>query len=160
MTLPGVPYTVLLSCFHAVHLSPPCMSMITTYRSVAAIIFGIVAGAVLSILTDTILEQSGIAPSVADQLENGSPTWILILATVYRSIYTAVSGYLGAALAPSRPMRHAMILGGIAFVANLAGGIAMWEYGQHWYPAALAVLAIPSALYGGKLHMKKNARAA
>ncbi len=127
-------------------------------RSIGAILAGILVGAVLSIATDTILEQTGIIPSIAEQMANGSPTWFLILAIIYRTIYTVFSCYLGARLAPNYPMRHAIILGVIAFLANLGGTIGMWSLGQHWYPIILTILALPSALVGGRLVAKQNSK--
>jgi hypothetical protein len=49
----------------------------------------------------------------------------LIAAIIYRSLYTVLSGYIGALIAPSHPMRYAVALGCIALLANLAGAIAM-----------------------------------
>lgn len=123
-------------------------------RSLLVILAGIVIGAVLSVGTDAVLEATGVFPSLADQQANGSPWWVLAIATVYRNAYTIVSGYVGAKIAPRAPMLHAKILGVIAVVANAAGGVAMWELGQHWYPVALAVCAFPCAWYGGKLAAK------
>ena len=125
--------------------------MKTVLRGIAAIVAGVLIGAFLSILTDTILEQTGIVPSVADQMANGSPTWFLIAATIYRCFYTVLSGYLGAKIAPSHPMRYAIALGCIALLANFAGVIAMWSLGQNWYPIILTILALPCAWYGGRL---------
>lgn len=124
-------------------------------RSIGAILAGIVSGAVLSVATDSFIEASGVVPSFADQFAHGSPAWFLALAIVYRSAYTVVGGYVGAALAPYHPMRHAMILGVLGVIANLAGGAAMLDHGQTWYPVALAALAFPSAWLGGRWRMSR-----
>ena len=133
------------------------MSLKTILRGIAAILAGIVLGAILSILTDLAFEKTGLVPPVAEQMANGSPTWFLIAAIIYRSLYTVLSGYIGALIAPSHPMRYAVVLGCIALLANLAGAIAMWSLGQNWYPIILTILAFPCAYWGGSLFMKRSA---
>lgn len=132
------------------------MQFTTLLKSLGAILAGIIAGAVLSTVTDALIEATGIVPGLADQYANGSPSWFLILAIIYRSLYTVLSGYIGARLAPVYPIRHAVILGVIAVLANLGGTIAMWSHGQNWYPIALTILAFPSAWWGGKLFVKQK----
>lgn len=66
---------------------------------------------------------------------------------------------LTALLAPTRPMRHALAGGVLGVLANLAGLIATWnagpQFGPHWYPIALTVLALPSAWAGGFLRERQ-----
>lgn len=124
------------------------------FRSIGVIFLGIAIGAILSVATDFILENTGVFPSFAEQQANGSPTWLLLWATLYRTIYTILGCYVAACLAPNHPMRHAMILGILGFIANIAGGIAMWHLGQHWYPIALAILSLGAGWVGGMLAKK------
>jgi hypothetical protein len=35
-------------------------------------------------------------------------------------------------------MAHALALGALGVVANIAGAWVNWSYGNHWYPIALA----------------------
>jgi hypothetical protein len=51
-------------------------------------------------------------------------TWMVVTATIYRSIYTVGGGYITAALAPNRPMRYVMILGIIGTVAGILAAIS------------------------------------
>ncbi len=132
------------------------MHLKTLLKSIGSILAGMILGAVLSITTDTILETTGLFPSFAEQQANGSPTWLLLWATLYRTIYTVLGCYLCARLAPNNPMRHAIILGILGFIANIAGGIAMWHLGQHWYPIMLAVLSLGAGWVGGQLRMVKK----
>ena len=80
---------------------------------------------------------------------------ILALATIYRTIYGVMGAYVAAWLAPYRPMLHALVLGAIGFFVSILGTAVTWnkgpEYGQHWYPITLIVLAIPTAWVGAKL---------
>ena len=50
-------------------------------------------------------------------------TWMVVTATVYRSIFMVAGGYLTAALAPDRPMRYVTVLGVIGIVAGSLGAI-------------------------------------
>lgn len=135
------------------------MKLTSILRGIAAILAGVVIGAVLSIITDTIFEKAGLVPSIADQMANGSPTWFLIAGIIYRSLYTVLSGYIGAWIAPSHPMRYALALGCIALAANFAGTVAMWSYGQNWYPIILTIFALPCAWWGGELYLKHKMHA-
>jgi hypothetical protein len=55
-------------------------------------------------------------------------------------------------------MRHALVMGGIGFVLSMAGGIAMWDMGAHWYPIALALSSVPCAWAGAILCIKYSAQ--
>ena len=80
-------------------------------------------------------------------------------------IYGVFGSYVTARLAPSRPMLHALILGVIGAAASVAGAVMAWnrvaEFGPHWYPLALIVLALPESWLGGQLWvMQLRARTA
>jgi hypothetical protein len=113
-------------------------------RSAVAILAGLAAVVALSIGTDRVLTGLGTFPPM-------DSTPMLIAATVYRSVYAIVGGYLAARLAPEQPMLHAIILGMIGFAIALFGCIIMWHLGNHWYPIALVLTAIPCTWLGGKL---------
>ncbi len=80
---------------------------------------------------------------------------LLLLATVYRTIYGIGGSYITARLAPNRPMAHVMVLGFAGLAATTLGTVATWNkgpaYGPHWYPITLMVLALPTAWLGGRL---------
>ncbi len=127
-------------------------------KSIGAILTGFIAVFVLSVGTDIILEKLGVFPP---QGEPGSHAWwMLFLALIYRTIYAAVGGYVTATLAPSRPMRHAIILGVIGLVFAILGSIANWDNAiassGTWYPIALIILTMPSVWLGGKLRNRRR----
>lgn len=122
-------------------------------KSVAAIIVGFLTVAVLSVLTDFILEQTGIFPSYTSQISAGSSVWVLALALIYRSIYAVLGGFVAAKLSP-KPMRDVKILAVLGTIGGIAGVIGGWSYGNQWYPIALAATAYPLVWYGGKLAAK------
>ena len=122
-----------------------------TLQSIGAVLAGAVASIVVTLATDAALHKAGVFPPVGQPASDGP----LALATAYRTIYGVAGAYLTARLAPSRPMLHVMILGGLGFIASLAGAVATWNkmeiYGPHWYPVALVVLALPQSWLGGWL---------
>jgi len=120
----------------------------TYVKSAGAILAGMVAGALLSVGTDFIMEKTGVFPSPG---QASLSWWMLLLALFYRGIYTMLSGYVTALLAPDNPVRHAIILGIIGFAITLLGSIANWEKSAAWYPVALILITLPCTWAGGML---------
>lgn len=104
--------------------------------------------------TDLVLERLGVFPPPEQGLHI---TWMVVTATIYRSIYTVVGGYITAALAPDPPMRYVIILGLIGLTLGTLGAIVTipMKLGPAWYPIALAVLALPCVWLGGKLRTRR-----
>ena len=119
-------------------------------KGIGAVLAGIVFIVVTHTVTDLVLEKLGIFTPPEQGLHI---TWMVVTATIYRSIFTVGGGYLTAALAPDRPMLYAVILGLFGIVASTAGAIVMIprDLGPTWYPIALIVLALPCTWLGGKL---------
>lgn len=118
-------------------------------RSALALLTGIVIGIVLSTATDFGLHAIGLTPSPKDRWPNN----LLVLATTYRTVYGILASYVIARLAPNRPMGHALVAGTLGMIVSMLGAIAAWSTtaGQHWYPVALALTALPTAWMGAKL---------
>jgi hypothetical protein len=120
-------------------------------RSIGALLAGFVVVVILSLGTDLVLHASGIFPPWGQPMSDA----LFLLATIYRTIYGVAGGYITARLAPNRRMMHALIGGCIGLVLSTVGAVATWnkgpEFGSHWYPVALVVLAMPTAWLGGKL---------
>lgn len=120
-----------------------------TLKSILAVVAGFLTIAVLSIVTDTILEMTHVFPPLTEK----SADWMLVLALVYRCIYSVLGGYVVARLAPSRPMKHIVILIILGTIVGTLGAFANWDksVGQEWYPILLVVLSIPAVWWGGKV---------
>ena len=120
-------------------------------RSMLALLAGVVVGIVLSVGTDVGLHAIGVAPAQSERW----PNQLLSLATVYRSIYGVIGAYVIARLAPNRLMGHALVAGALGLVVSTLGAAATWSstIGQHWYPATLALTALPTAWIGAKLRI-------
>jgi drug/metabolite transporter (DMT)-like permease len=133
---------------------------IDTWKSIGAVLAGILVGAVLSLGTDVVLHAAHIFPPWDQPASNA----LLLLATAYRTVYSIAGSYVTARLAPSHPMLHALVLGALGLVVCIVGAVVTWNkgpaFGPRWYPVALIVLAMPQCWVGGKLYeMQLRARA-
>jgi hypothetical protein len=116
-------------------------------RSVLAVAAAIVANTALSLAVDQLLHVLGVYPPWGQPMYEPA---LNLLALAYRLVLGVAAGYLVARLAPSAPMRHAVILGVIATALGTLGVIAALtqDLGPAWYPIALAVLAYPTVRIG------------
>lgn len=123
-------------------------------KSIGAVVVGFISVALLSVLTDFILESAGILAPASNP--SATVPWMLALALGYRSVYTIMGGYITAKLAPRHPTRHVvalMILGGIGGIAGAIGG---WSLGNHWYPVLLAITGPLFVWLGGWLYIRSS----
>jgi hypothetical protein len=119
-------------------------------RSVLAVVGGLVAIFAASMAMDELMYALGVFPRPpAISYDTGA----YLIATGYRAAIGVGGCWIAARLAPSRPMRHALILGGIGVLLSLAGVAASMtmEMGPIWYPVALVVVTPPAAWLGGRL---------
>ena len=121
-------------------------------RYAGAFIAGFATVAVLSMLTDAVLHSTGIYPTDGSVGSDAN----LAFALAYRTAFTVLGGYIAARLAPANGLRMSVILGIVGTLAATAGAVAMWSVGHHWYPVALAALALPSTALGGWLFTRAS----
>jgi hypothetical protein len=124
-------------------------------QSIGALFAGFVVVVALSLGVDVIMHKSGVFPPWGDPMSDR----LFLLATVYRVFFGVVGSYVTARLAPNRPLRHSLLGGLIGLAVSIVGAVATWnrgpEFGPHWYPAALAVLALPQSWLGGILRQRQ-----
>lgn len=123
-------------------------------RSILALVVGIAAGIILTLITDAVLHKVGFFPP----LGQWTPSGPLAVATAYRCIYGILGAYIVAWLAPNKPMLHALISGALGVIASAAGAAVTWNknYGPHWYAIALIITALPCAWVGGKIRLAQK----
>jgi hypothetical protein len=121
----------------------------TLGRSVWAVAAGFLTVVAGSLGLDVIMHATGVFPPWGQPMSDGLFAW----ATVYRLVITVLGGYVTAVLAPRNPIGHALVLGGVGFVAAALGAATTWnqgpEFGPKWYPILLVVTAIPCTWLGG-----------
>ena len=118
-------------------------------RSIVAVVAGFLAVAGLSLATDQLFHVLEIYPPWGQPMYD---TGQILLALLYRIVYTLLGGFITARLAPRAPMRHVMILALIGVVAGTAGAIVaitQADLGPDSYPIAIAVTAFPCTWLGG-----------
>jgi hypothetical protein len=120
-------------------------------RSVGALLSGFIVVVVLSLGTDQLMRVLGLFPPLDQPMHHSG---LLILAFAYRSIYVILGSYIVARFAPYAPMHHALVSGLIGLFLSIAGAIAQWNLGSHWYPIAIVLSSLPYAWLGGVLHRR------
>jgi hypothetical protein len=119
-------------------------------KSIGAILAGLVFIFLSHSGMDLLLESVGIFTPPTQRFDT---TWMVVTATVYRTILSIAGCFITGMLAPSRPMLHSLILGFIGLALSTAAAIVTipMDLGPAWYPIALAVVSVPSAWVGGRL---------
>jgi hypothetical protein len=92
-----------------------------------------------------------ISPWAFDPRGATMNTSILLVMLAYSSVYGVVGCYLTARLAPSRPMRHALILGLLGVIIACVNAAAMWGRVPSWFAVVNVLAMIPLAWLGGRL---------
>ena len=126
-------------------------------RSIWSDVAGVLYIIAVTTLVDIVLHVLSVFPPLDQPIGDT----LALLATSYRIVISICGAWLTARLAPSRPLRHAMILGVVGVVLGIVGIIATWNLGlgPRWYPIALAVLAIPQCWIGGKIYLLRGVHA-
>lgn len=118
-------------------------------RSVWAILAGFILIGLLSFGTDAIMHA--MSPWAYDEKGGTTNLPILLVSMIYSAVYGVVGCYVAARLAPSRPMLHAMILGGIGVLVTGVINGALWGHVPAWWSIANVALVLPLAWIGGRL---------
>lgn len=120
-------------------------------RSILALLVGFIVNIAITLPTDLAFQALGVLPTLGSPMNHMQSA----LATGYRTLYSILSSYIVARLAPRAPMGHALIGAAIGMAVALIGAIVTWNkaLGPHWYPLALVVLALPCGWIGGKLRV-------
>jgi hypothetical protein len=116
-------------------------------RSIGAVALGFFLIGVLAIGTDAALRSA--IPQHFGPGGRVDDVGLLLFMQLYVFAYATFGCWLAARLAPSRPMRHALILGVLGLVFNVAGTVAMWHTAPAWYHVVALSLVMPAAWLGG-----------
>jgi hypothetical protein len=125
-------------------------------KSILAVVAGVIFIIVVTTIVDILLHVAGVFPPMDQPIDDK----LSALATSYRVVISVAGAWLTARLAPSKPMKHAMILGYVGVALGLIGVVATWNLGlgPRWYPIALVVLAVPQCWAGGKIYEHAKVR--
>ena len=118
-------------------------------RSIGAIVLGFLLIGALSFGADMVMRA--VMPGAFDAAGRTDSTAMLLLVQAYVGVFAISGCYLAARLAPSHPMRHALILGVLGLLFNIAGTIALWDTAPVWYHVLALSLVMPFSWAGGRL---------
>lgn len=125
------------------------------WRSVRAVLLGLIAVFVLSLGADQLLHMLRVYPPWGEPMRDPG---LNLLALSYRLVFGVVGGYVTARFAPCHAVRHAIALGAIGLALSALGAVAaiQADFGPAWYPILLALSSVPTAWLGGVLHQRKR----
>jgi hypothetical protein len=86
------------------------------FKSIGVILLAFVVIALLSMLTDFLLESIGVLPNPQKGLFE---TWAILLVLFYRGVYTILAGFIVGKLSPVKPLLHAVILGIVGTIITI-----------------------------------------
>src|SRR5690554_791105 len=117
------------------------------FKSIGVITLAFVAIALLSVVTDFLLESIGVLP---DPEKGLFETWAILLVLFYRAIFTIFGGFIIARFAPRKPMLHAVILGviGTAITLLAVSNPEVAQKSELWFGYTLAAITIPCLWLG------------
>lgn len=118
-------------------------------RSLLAVITGFLLIATLSVGTDMVLRMA--VPSLFEVDGSTTSAPILLLTIAYVGLYATLGCYLTARMAPSAPMRHALVLGVLGLAFNVAGAVSIWAQYPVWYHVMSLLLVMVWAWLGGRM---------
>jgi hypothetical protein len=128
-------------------------------HSVLAVGVGLAVIIALSNGTDTVLELTGVYPSVEEQRWDGFDTpWMLATALAYRVMFAVIGGYATARLAPARPAAHVTALLVIGCLLGLGGLAAASGVTPLWFSLAVLILTPLAVWVGGRVHGRPRRR--
>jgi hypothetical protein len=130
--------------------------MYSALRSTLAVVVGFVFIGALSFGTDAALYAAGILPAAGTPIAD---TKLLLLVTGYVAVYAIAGCWLTAFLAPSRPMRHALIEGVLGLIFTIAAVTTQWGTYPAWYNVLAIAVVMPYAWIGGRLREMQIERA-
>jgi hypothetical protein len=122
-------------------------------RSIVAVVSGFLLIALLSFGTELALMAA--MPALFESDGSTSSVAVLVLTIGYVGLYATLGCYLAARLAPNRPMRHALGLGGLGLLFNIAGSWYAWAMAPAWYHVISLLLVMVWAWLGGRMRQQE-----
>lgn len=123
--------------------------MKNTFKSIGAVVAGLLASILLTTITDYIMITMGVfVPGPI--FDTGT---ILLLLT-YRTVFNAIGFFVVGKLAPQNPNKHMLVLLGIGMCLGLVGTYFARDLGPLWYGLGIVVLSVP-AYFAAKYVIEK-----
>ncbi len=82
----------------------------------------------------------------------------LVLVCAYVAAFGILGCYVTARLAPSRPLFHALVLGGIALAMSIPVTVMAWNDTPAWFNVYNLLAVMPYAYIGGRMRERQLER--
>lgn len=125
-------------------------------RSIVAIGVGFLLIAVLAFGMDGVMRSA--VPDMFNLAGRTDNVGMLLFTIAYVGVFAITGCYVAARLAPKEPMKHALILGLLGLVFNIAGASVRWDSAPAWYHIVSIALTMPYAWVGGRIREQQLAR--
>lgn len=127
-------------------------------RSILAVVVGYLLIGFLSFGADVVMHN--LRPEVyldGGRLEH-TPTLLVVM--LYVAVFAILGCYVTARLAPRNPMKHALILGALGVVTQVAMWSIAWNTVPAWFHIVSLALVMPYAWIGGRIRERQLERGA
>lgn len=125
-------------------------------RSILAVVVGYLLIGFLSFGADVVMHN--LRPEV--YLDGGrlqhTPTLLAVM--LYVAVFAILGCYVTARLAPRSPMKHALVLGALGMVTQVAMWSIAWNTVPAWFHIVSLALVMPYAWIGGRIREKELER--
>ena len=125
-------------------------------RSILAVVVGYLFIGLLSFGADAGLRSA--FPDAYSPTGRVDSLGILLLTMAYVAIIAIAGCYITARMAPRNPMKHALILGVLGVITQVAMWAQFWNTAPAWFHIVSALLVMPYAWIGGRIREKQLER--
>jgi hypothetical protein len=123
-------------------------------RSILAVTAGFILAAVLDLGADFAARM--VVPDSFDTFGNATDAGLLAVTLVYSSLSGILGAFVTARLAPSHPVRHALILGVVVQFVAIWATVQMWGTAPAWYHIIALIAVLPESWLGGVLGAERG----
>lgn len=128
--------------------------MPSVLRSILAVVAGFVVIGILAYGTGAL--ASGMWPGAHDAEGMPSTDAARIVQLLYVGVFATFGCWLAGRLAPNRPMAHALAVGVLGLILNVASGIAVSDRHPGWYLVAGVLTTMLWAWLGGRIAERRT----
>jgi hypothetical protein len=125
-------------------------------RSIGAVAAGCLAMMVLALSASQLVRQSVPQHIISGGDPEAPETLVLLFLLAAAGAAVMAGSFLAGRVAPRRPMLHALVVGGIAYMVSLAVTAILWTEAPRWFHMAAVLLQVPAAWLGGLLLARRH----
>ena len=118
-------------------------------RSIVAVVVGFLVIGALAFGTGRLVQATW--PARADAAGTPTTTLMMLVQLLYVGVYATFGCWLAGRLAPSRPMRHALVVGVLGLALNVPSALVLRDTAPAWYLAAGVLTTMLWAWLGGRI---------